>query len=183
MPEREKDIEKLVISVKNGCYDSFDRLSELCIFIPKAALDFLPNLGFERDDLYQEAVIVLLRAIHSYDPEKGAGFRTYSSVCIKRHFLSMIRSGKRYRNAAMVDYLPLDETVIADCENPEEIWIEKENYSDRINNLFCGLSSLEKDVLTYYLKGISIKEISAKLSKSEKSVYNALQRIRKKLKS
>ena len=183
MPEREKDIEKLVISVKNGYYDSFDRLSELCIFIPKAALDFLPKLGFERDDLYQEAVIVLLRAIHSYDPEKGAGFRTYSSVCIKRHFLSMIRSGKRFKNAAMVDYLPLDESVIADCENPEEIWIEKENYSDRINDLLIGLSSLEKEVLTYYLKGISIKEISEKLFRSEKSVYNALQRIRKKFKS
>lgn len=183
MLECEKEVEELVISVKNGCYDRFDKLSKLCVFIPRSALDFLPKFGFEQDDLYQEAVIALLKAIHSYDPKKGAGFRTYSSICIRRHFLSAIRSANRYKNVAMVDYLPLDENVPSDFENPEEIWIEKESYFDSIGNLLSGLSALEKEVLTYYLKGISIKDISVKLSKNEKSVYNALRRIRQKLKS
>ena len=181
MSERENEVEELVKSVKNGCYDRFDELIKSCVFIPKTALSFLPKLGYENDDLYQEAVIVLLRALHSYDPEKGAGFRTYSSLCIKNHFSSMIRSGNRLKNAAMLDYVPLDDTVMADYENPEELWIEKEADSDRIKSIIPKLSAFEKNVLSLYLKGISAKDISEKLGKTEKAVYNALQRVRQKL--
>lgn len=179
MSENESNIEKIVADVKNGDYDRLDELIRLCVFVPKNALPVAQKLGFEFDDLRQEGVVALLYALHSYDSAFGAGFKTYSSLCIRRRFASVLRMTNSSKHLSMADYVSIDDEY-ALPEEPD--WMQKVELSDIKERLLRLLSKLEKDVFGLYLGGFSYREISAKLGKSEKAVGNALQRVKEKLK-
>ena len=183
MNKSEKSIETMAEEIRGGDYTDFRKLLHICAYIPKETLDEASKQGYEKEDLYQEAVIAFLRALHSFDESRGAGFYTYASSCIKNHLLSLLRSGRRQKSAAMVDYVSIEEAEMIPDRDPETDWIEKEELYDTKMRIFSVLSDFEKDVLRYYLNGFSYKEIGEKLKKSEKSVGNALSRVRKKLRS
>ncbi len=183
MCKNEKSIESMAEDIRRGDYNDFGKLLHLCAYIPKETFQKAEKLGYEKEDILQESVLAFLHALHSYDGEKGAGFRTFASVCIKNHIASILRSGQRPKNSAMVDYVPIDDIDLASKSEPETDWIEKEtffNIKKRISEL---LSGFEMEVLRLYLGGFSYKTIAEKLSKSEKSVGNALSRVRKKLRA
>ena len=173
----------------------------------KSAVDFILNkykdfveirslpyfmAGGERDDLVQEGLIGLYKAIKSYSDERKANFKTFAEICVVRQMISAVKSSTRKKNSPLNHYIsihvPEDEmdTIsgkLIDIKNsdPESMLIEKEaadGMQDKINSI---LSDFEAEVLGYYLSGISYKEIAKSLNKSAKAVDNALCRIKKKI--
>ena len=176
----ESDPEKLAAAVRDGDYSVFGELARLCVYLPESAVSLGNRLGLERDDLYQEALLALLHALHSYDPQKSS-FRTYSALCVKRQICSVLRSGFRQKNRALFNYVPFDDLDFISVDGPESDWILREELRDRREKAFSGLSPFENAVLGLYLGGLTYREIAEKLGKTEKSVGNALSRIRSKL--
>lgn len=183
MCENKKSTESMAEKIRGGDYTDFGKLLHLCAYIPEKTLAEAKKLGYEKEDIYQETVLAFLRALHSYDENGKAGFRTFASVCIKNHIASILRSGGRARNSAMVDYVPIDDIDLASKNEPENDWIEKEAFFNMKKRITDVLSGFEYDVLRLYLGGHSYSDIGIKLGKTEKSVGNALSRVRKKLRS
>ena len=173
----------MAADIRSGDYSDFGKLLQLCAYIPKSTLEKAQKLGYENEDVYQEAGIAFLHALHSYDGKRGAGFRTYASACIRNHVASLLRSSQRPKNSAMADYVSIEEIDLASKSEPESDWIEKEAFSEMKKRILSLLSDFEFEVLRLYLKGFSYKIIGEKLDKTEKSVSNALSRVRKKLRS
>ncbi len=169
--------------IRGGDYKDFGKLLHLCAYIPKETFSAASKLGYEKEDIYQESVVAFLRALHSYEKDGKASFKTFASVCIKNHISSILRSGQRPKNSAMIDYIPIEDIDIASKNEPESDWIEKEALFDMKKRIFEILSEFEKEVLRLYLGGFSYKAIGEKLGKTEKSVGNALSRVRKKLRT
>lgn len=183
MCKNKKSIESMAEKIRNGDYNDFGKLLHLCAYIPKETFLEAEKLGYEKEDIYQESVVAFLHALHSFDEKKGAGFRTFASVCIRNHISSILRSGQRAKNSAMIDYVAIDEVNLASKSEPETDWIEKETFFNMKKRIFEVLSEFELEVLRLYLKGFSYKTIGEKLGKTEKSVGNALSRVRKKLRN
>jgi len=159
-------------------------------------------LGGDREDIVQEGMIGLYRAICSYEPQEGescgqdnAGFATYANICIRRQIYSAIKAAARQKHMPLNDYISLNseentssieaagrQEPLCGWMNPEEIVINREARDILREKIQGKLSKFEKEVLEYYLKGCRYEEIGALLGKESKSVDNALQRIRKKLK-
>ena len=183
MCKNKNSIESMAEEIRNGKYDDFGKLLHLCAYIPKETFAMAEKLGYEKEDILQESVVAFIHALHSYEKEKGAGFKTYAYVCIKNHISSILRSGQRPKNCAMVDYVPLEDIDLVSKSEPEADWIEKEAFFDIKKRISEVLSEFELEVLRLYLGGFSYKSIGEKLGKTEKSVGNALSRVRKKLRS
>lgn len=183
--EKDASIEEAVRSARFGEEEGLETLIRRCVYIPPRTVEAGAGLGLEYDDLHQEAVIALLKALHSYSAAAdAASFRTYSAVCIRRRLASVIRSGLRQKNLPMIGYLPLDGNLLSDPgADPETAWIEKEDSSAAVLRMLSRLSKLESSVLRFYLSGSSYEEIGAKLSVSAKSAGNAMERVRQKLRS
>lgn len=165
---------------KNGNYSHFEELQKQCIFIPKTICDAANKIGLEKSDLWQEASIALLNSLHSFCIENG-NFKSFASKCIRNRLISILRTGYRQKNVAMLEYVPIDDVDLFSEHDPENDFIDKENFKDKNIEISKILSTFENNVLKYYLQNKSYSEIAKKLSVSEKSVGNALCRIRKKL--
>ena len=183
MCENKNSVEAMAEKIRGGDYNDFGKLLHLCAYIPKNVLSEAQKLGYEKEDIYQESVVAFLHALHSYDEKNTANFKTFASVCIKNHIFSILRTGRRPKNSAMVDYVSIEDIDLASKSEPEADWIEKETFSNMKKRIFEVLSEFEKQVLKLYLGGFSYKEIGEKLGKPEKSIGNALSRVRKKLRT
>ena len=141
------------------------------------------SLGLlDTDDLYQEGLLGLLSAIYSYRDDKSTSFRTYSSVCISNQIKLAIRNANSKRNVPFGNLLSIDETVIASPESVEDLFISNETQEAMNEFLKNELSELELSVVRLFLHDMSYKDIAEKLGISVKSVDNAVQRIRSKIK-
>lgn len=160
----------------------------------KARAYFL--VGGDSDDLIQEGMIGLYNAIGHYDESMASSFMTYAAICINNKLISAVSADGRQKNAPLNGYVSIyssitDETgeeaslsdVLPDTENinPEAIILNEEQEKLAINRLFGKLSALEKEILSYYMEGMSYSEIAKLIGKTEKSVDNAIQRIRLKM--
>ena len=167
-----------------------------CIVLSKARGYFL--VGADKEDIIQEGMIGLIKAIRDYKPEREASFKGFAEMCIGRQIITAIKSATRQKHIPLNNYISLsrpvydwtetDEkrTVIDVLEgdaslNPEEKVIIDESYRGMDEKIVKSLSRFEKEVLKYYLDGNSYAEISRLTSKPVKSIDNALQRIKKKL--
>ncbi len=141
----------------------------------------------EFDDFVQEGLIALLNAVKSYDKDREAAFATYANICIERRFYSVYKSEKRLKNIPKDAIVTLSDEGIISSQysnaNPLENIIEQEELNTLTNHIKSSLSDFENSVFSYYLNGYSYEEIGKKLNKTSKSIDNAIQRIRKKLKS
>ncbi|MBQ7706336.1 MAG: RNA polymerase sporulation sigma factor SigH [Lachnospiraceae bacterium] len=151
-------------------------------------------IGAETEDLMQEGMIGLFKAVRDFEADKGAVFSTFATLCIRRQIKTAISNSNRKKHIPLNSYISIytendeygyeiEDNLETDNQNsnPEEMIIAKEQ-SRALNDLIeKRLSSLEKKVLKYYLEGLSYQEIAQRLDKSDKSVDNALQRIRRKL--
>lgn len=148
-------------------------------------------LGGENEDLIQEGMIGLFKAVQDYDGQQGASFFSFSRLCINRQMYSAIAASRRKKHSPLNTYVsfyedheesaPLIETMPAGQESsPEELFVSRE-YAELIESrLEESLSDLEKRVLYLHLRGTDYKTIARLLDKSPKTVDNALQRIKAK---
>lgn len=143
----------------------------------------------EKMDLYQEGLIALYKAAMTYDPSLNASFSTYANVCIKHSIVSALRIYYGKKNYPIRSSLSLngevDDPVIQSLgpvTEPEQLLLEKESYRALLEKLDASLSNYEMEVLKLFLQGNSYCEISKRLNMTAKSVDNAIQRIRGKLK-
>lgn len=144
-------------------------------------------VGGDVDDLTQEGMIGLYKAMNSYCANKEASFKTFATLCIKRQIQSAIKRANTQKNQMFLNLFDNDSLEFYDTpsnrENPEVNYITKENYTVINNAINSKLSKLEIKVLTEYLAGKSYAEIAERLGLQKKSVDNALGRIRQKLSS
>lgn len=151
--------------------------------------------GAEREDLIQEGLIGLYKAVKSFDGRKRANFKTFAEVCIVRQMITAVKTSTRKKNNPLNHYVSIHGTDSSTAEdnvqhdyfidlkniNPESIMIEKEDAQGMEFEISKLLSDFENKVLSFYLSGVSYKEIAAYLSKPPKAVDNALTRIKKKI--
>ncbi len=144
-------------------------------------------VGGDFEDLIQEGMIGVVRAISEFDSTKDVAFRTFAAMCIRNRVYSAIRNSMRGKNSPLNNYVSI-EAMFSDensfqgaAPDPADDIINREAYAELLKNVSEQLSKLERKVLRLYLDGLSYAEISEKLSKTPKSVDNAVQRIRKKL--
>lgn len=146
-------------------------------------------IGGDIEDLVQEGMIGLYKAIKNYSADKAATFSTFASLCIRRQIQSAVRNASAKKNKALSSAVPImdedsDDTgvyLIADGESPDSILIHKQTSQAIFEELKKLLSPLEYDVLKYYLSGLSYQQIASKTKQTKKSIDNALSRIKKKL--
>lgn len=145
--------------------------------------------GGDSEDLIQEGMMGLLTAIRTYNPGKGATFRTYSEICVNSRLLTAIRSATRNKHAPLNNYVSL-ESLVSDnihvkasifLRDLEEELLAQESAYELSNDFIKYLSKFESEILGLYLEGNSYQEMALRINKSTKSVDNAVQRIRKKL--
>lgn len=151
----------------------------------KAACIHLP--GTEHDDVAQEGMIGLLDAIRTYRPDGGASFRTYAGKCVDHRLYKAAAhaqtGGNRTLHSAMqADPASMDE-VFDEGDNPETIVIENEKLQLINHNIQTLLSPFERETLVLYLTGCGYEEMASRLGTSQKAIDNALQRVRRKLKT
>lgn len=137
-------------------------------------------IGAETEDVYQEGVIGLLNAAKSYKPGKSS-FNTYAAHCVRNSIITAIRRYSNPQSKILSDGLPLDEADGNTVYDPEEIFIEGESSRELIAKIDNKLSPFERQVLDLFLSGSSYAEMREITGKKTKSIDNALQRIRKKL--
>lgn len=138
-------------------------------------------IGGDKEDLLQEARIGLHKAIKSFDAQKNADFLPYAKTCIHNHIISAINEAQAQKHAALNRSIELDSQALFSYDTPMEVVIRREQLDAVLAGMQNKLSKLEKQVLFLYLDGLSYKKIAALLQISEKSVSNALCRIRSKL--
>ena len=140
------------------------------------------RVGGDSEDLAQEGMIALYRAIKTYRPESGA-FAAYAAGCVKNRLLDVIKSANRDKHKALNGYIPLadaDELLGAGM-SAEEIAISRESGRDLAKALDSGFSDEEKALLNLYLTGKSYKEIAGVLGVTVKKVDTSLQKLKKKI--
>ncbi len=152
-------------------------------------------LGGENDDLIQEGMIGLIKAVRDYDPAQQSSFASFAELCVSRQMYSAIEAAKRKKHMPLNSYisiyeerkdgdsktLPLIDTIEPVMDNnPEALVLEKEFEEVFIEKLRDSLSPLEDHVLYLHLMGTDYKRIAELLGKSPKSIDNALQRIKAK---
>lgn len=144
------------------------------------------NSSTEFDDFVQEGLIALLNAVKNYKTSGEASFSTYSNICIERRFNSVYKSEKRLKDIPKNLIVPLNDKDVSNSyyteDNPLQNIIEREELQIHLANIKSNLSDFEQNVFSYYLNGYSYKQTAIALKTSDKSIDNAIQRIRKKLK-
>lgn len=157
-------------------------------------------IGGDHEDLIQEGMIGLYKAIRDYQREKEASFLTFADLCISRQIYTAIKSSNTKKNQPLNNYISIDSSNYSDdvestdsavsfietlaharIMNPEEMFIDKENTSLLEKELYERLSNFERQILNLYMQDYNYSKIAEILNKEPKSVDNALQRIRKKL--
>jgi RNA polymerase sporulation-specific sigma factor len=145
--------------------------------------------GGDSEDLIQEGMLGLLTAIRSFDPGRDAAFRTYAEICVRSHLYTAIRAAQGSKHAPLnhsVSFEPplfdgMNSHLFLSVESPEDVIIGREELKERLDALKGQLSELEAQILPPYLNGLSCREIAERVGRSQKSVDNAIQRIRRKV--
>ena len=149
-------------------------------------------IGGDSEDLTQEGMIGLMRAIREYSPDRAASFRTFAERCIRSRLSSALRDAGRDKHAPLNQSVPLDMPFFDPDSytsgsgdlaqgNPETFLIERERTAALLAGVRKQLSEFEAKILGYYLDGLSCREIAETVGKPPKSVDNAVQRIRRKV--
>lgn len=159
----------------------------------KARMYFL--IGADREDIIQEGMIGLYKAVMDYQFDRHASFRSFAELCITRQIITAIKSATRKKHMPLNTYISFNRSVYeGDNErplidvltstrisDPEEVLISRENYAAVADSIEHSLSKLEHNALGLYLNGYSYQQIADALQISTKSVDNAIQRVKKKL--
>lgn len=152
-------------------------------------------IGADREDIVQEGMIGLYKAIRDFRDDKLASFKAFAELCVTRQIITAIKTATRQKHVPLNSYISLDKPMYdeesdrtlmdviggAKVSDPEELFIHQEEFSDIEVKMAELLSELERDVLMLYLDGRSYQEIAVDLCRHVKSIDNALQRVKRKL--
>lgn len=206
-------LEKKVSSVKKNC--SFDdKLDEEIVIEAKKgnvyAQEYLINkyqnfvkakaksyflIGADKEDIYQEGMIGLYKAIRDFKPDKLSSFKAFAELCVTRQIITAIKTATRQKHIPLNTYISLNKPIydeesdrtlldilsMAKVTDPEELIISQEELKHIEGEIGEVLSDLEMEVLGSYLDGKSYQEIACDLNRHAKSIDNALQRVKRKL--
>jgi len=145
--------------------------------------------GGDSEDLFQEGMLGLLSAIRTFDSNRDAKFSTYAELCVRRRIYSAIKSASGSKHTPLNTYISLESLHndekstqgVSFLRAPEEILVAREQVDEIVKLLHGALSRFESGVLELFLEGMSYKVMAVLLGKPEKSIDNAVQRIRRKL--
>ena len=152
-------------------------------------------IGADHEDIVQEGMIGLYKAIRDFKPEKLSSFRAFAELCITRQIITAIKTATRQKHIPLNSYVSLNKPLYDEesdrtlldvimegrISDPEELIINRENLGNIHNKISEVLSGLEQEVLQAYLDGKSYQEIADALGRHVKSIDNALQRVKRKL--
>ncbi len=198
MKEYEKETdEALVEEILTGDSDAMDFLMNKYKNLVRSRARTLFLVGADKEDLIQEGMIGLYKAIRDFKAEKNASFQSFAELCINRQMYSAIKGSNTKKNQPLNNYISIDSMEGTDGQenpmeqllginfeknkNPEQLVLDKEAADVLSYTLVGHLSELEKQVLQFYMKDMNYSQIAAALGKEPKAVDNALQRIKKKL--
>ena len=188
--------EQIITDIKNGDEQALVYLLNKYKDLVNSKVGKYFIIGAEREDIVQEGMIGLFKAIKSYDSEKQNSFKSFANICIERQLITAIKSSNRQKHIPLNSYLSLNTAAYDNneddsvelletfnskiIEDPLETIMKREQYNEVENAVNKNLSDFEKKVLNSYLNGESYNTIATKLETPVKSVDNAIQRIRKK---
>ena len=187
--------EQIISQIKDGDEQALTFLLDKYKDLVNTKVEKYFIIGAEREDIVQEGMIGLYKAIKSFDPEKQNSFKSFANLCIERQLITAIKSSNRQKHMPLNSYLSLnmsaydnedDDTSIYDIfdaniiEDPLDTITKKEYYKSVEDIIDKSLSIFEKNVLNELVNGSSYTAIAQKLDSPVKSVDNAIQRIRKK---
>ena len=187
--------EEIIHRIRNGCKRGMEHLIEKYKPLVRAKSRSYFLVGADREDIVQEGMIGLFKAIRDYREEKSIPFRMFAEMCITRQIITAVKTATRQKHIPLNSYVSLnkrifdedsDKTLIemlqeVSVTDPEELFISKEDYSVIEHKMVELLSPFEKQVLTMYLGGIAYQDIARQLNRPVKSIDNALQRLKKKI--
>lgn len=190
--------EELIVRLRDGEKQITDYIMDKYKNLVRSKAGSMYILGADRDDLIQEGMIGLFKAIRDYDSGRDASFFTFADLCVSRQMYTAVQAAGRQKHAPLNTYISLyasfgekgegEERELIDSlmsqadKNPEDVLIDKENVELLEKTIERELSSFEKQVLDLYITGMKYTQIAKVLGKDEKSTDNALQRIKTKLK-
>ena len=192
--------EELIVRLRDGEGAITDYIMDKYKNLVRSKAKSMYILGADREDLIQEGMIGLFKAIRDYDSGRDASFFTFADLCVSRQMYTAVQAAGRQKHTPLNTYISLYtngvessgarsgeeqliNSVIASVENnPEELLIDKENVEILEKAIDKELSSFERQVLDLYLTGMKYSQIARVLGKDDKSTDNALQRIKAKLK-
>lgn len=183
----------LVYQVKSGDRAAEDTLLSRYSRLVRACARPLFLAGGDSEDLIQEGMLGLLSAVREFDDASGVPFKAYAELCIRNRMYSAVKSAARLKHLPLNSGIPLDE-ILSDESKPqsvgfpesgrritEEQVLAKEGEQELHAAITRYLSAFEQQVMDLYLSGLSYAEMAQQTGKSEKSIDNAVQRIRRKL--
>ena len=187
--------EELIVQLRDGDHAITDYIMEKYKNLVRSKAQSMYILGADREDLIQEGMIGLFKAVTSYQEEKNTSFSTFAYLCVQRKIYTTITAFNRKKHIPLntaislfeqknqEEELSLDEILETPEETPEEMMLRKEELNDYYKMLDQNLSKFEKQVMYHYLNGETYTTIAKKLGKSDKSIDNAIQRIRRKIRN
>ena len=190
--------EQLIGKLRKGDKNIIDYIMEKYKNLVRKEANAMYLLGGENDDLIQEGMIGLFKALRDYDSGRDASFLTFADLCVSRQMYTAVQASKRQKHIPLNTYVSLygsagtnrdgeeEESlvnVLSDVAgtNPEDVVIDRENVIQLEQTIERELSGFEKQVLDLYLTGMSYQQIAKVLGRDDKSTDNALQRIKTKL--
>jgi len=186
--------EEIIKIIRNGDKNALDYIINKYKDIVSIKVSKYFIIGAEKDDIIQEGLIGLYKAIRSFDIEKENSFKTFANLCIERQLITAIKTSNRQKHMPLNSYLSLNMSAYEDeeaetiidvfesnlAEDPLDTITKKEYYLSVESAIDKSLSDFEKKVLNRFAKGESYVQIAEKLNTPVKSIDNAIQRIRKK---
>ncbi len=187
---RNQTDEMLIEELRKGQPDIIDYIMEKYKYLVRKRAKAMFLIGGDTDDLIQEGMIGLFKAIRDYRKEKDTSFYHFADLCITRQIYHAVEASQRKKHQPLNSYISLDtelgeegtDTLLDLFENvnPEQLFIDRENARAIQEKLESSLSLLEQQVLGLYLGGMNYRRIAVVLEKEPKAIDNALQRIRGK---
>ena len=190
--------EELIVRLRDGEDSITEYLMNKYKNLVRSKAKSMYILGADGDDLIQEGMIGLFKALRDYDSGRDASFLTFADLCVSRQMYTAVQASRRQKHIPLNTYISLYGSVNTDREgeqeelvnvlaahagqSPEEVVIDRENVIQLEKAIERELSSFEKQVLDLYLTGMGYQQIAKVLGRDDKSTDNALQRIKSKLK-
>ncbi len=181
--------------VHSGCKRGMEHLIEKYKPLVRAKARSYFLVGADREDIVQEGMIGLFKAVRDYKDDKNIPFKVFAEICITRQIITAVKTATRQKHIPLNSYVSLNKRVFDEdsdkslielvqevsIADPEELFINKEEYTVVESMVTELLSAFEREVLKKYLAGINYHDIAKQLNKPVKSVDNALQRLKKKI--
>ncbi|MBS6889380.1 RNA polymerase sporulation sigma factor SigH [Clostridium paraputrificum] len=191
----EKLDEEIVLEAKNGNVRAQEYLISKYENFVKAKAKSYFLIGADKEDIYQEGMIGLYKAIRDFKPDKLTSFKAFAELCVTRQIITAIKTATRQKHIPLNTYVSLNKPIYEEesdrtlldvlagfrITDPEELVISQEQMEHIEGEISKVLSDLELEVLTSYLDGKSYQEIACDLDRHAKSIDNALQRVKRKL--